>query len=401
MNWKKWILGLGFFLALGAATYAANVELNIVAGSGIGVSTSTDGRTVTITNTAQGGGGGGGGLPPGMIDVTAAPYNAVCNGSTNDTSAFVAAFAAAAGTGKTVVVPATAGYDPVTNGTGCVVQAEMLTVNGFSLVGAGPGAVLKIIDSPTSTCGGGLYITDDLSQQSFQRAQVHVKNLEIYWAGTITNCATASGIWLFAGNNITLEDVTVLHSPGVGVDIHPFFPNAWVESLLIKDVRVAWSGGDNYRFWVPANCGFCFITQTTIIGSTSRNPGNYAIEIESQGNINSDKVSVWLWVNGEIDCSFSPAADCVHISVNDGGSGGFDNMEDIQFLKTTIEASAGTSHSGYCIGAVNTSGAITSVDFSGLVYSCGNSGILQTANVNAWTIDACTAGPGNCHQHSP
>jgi hypothetical protein len=104
------------------------------------------------------------GDPPFSINVTSSPYNAACNGSTDDTSAIQSALNAAPSTGARVVIPATSAGCKITS-TLTVPPRTILegetpdTLIWFNSTANGPAVQLgstTATGSPVDMLGGGL-----------------------------------------------------------------------------------------------------------------------------------------------------------------------------------------------------------------------------------------------------
>jgi hypothetical protein len=317
-------------------------------------------------------------------------FGAKCDGVTDNFAAFQAALNAIP-TGGTVTVPAcggtippsTGGGAPAALGTGFLISGGLVEVQAEHLIGLGNGAAIKC--AVPNSAFGCLYVSDT-GINDFRNSLTSVENIAIYAA---TGIGTAvDGIIVQAGNNMKLKNVVINNMTGNGVHVESTFTNGWVESLEIDTVRVVGSGLANFEFEVRDGCTNCFITQTTVRNSTSREPHGPAISLDSLNNQNGNyKISSWLWEGGEIECASTAAANCVELNQQSVDSG--QPLESITFDTTTIE-NDGTANTGYCIGADKVGGGASIGPLkvvNSIYFNCNATGVVQTANIAAYDID--------------
>jgi hypothetical protein len=203
-------------------------------------------------------------------------------------------------------------------------------------------------------------------------------------------------IHVASGNHTYIHDII---STGAGRDcVHaePAKTNFWIESLYIEQVTCWHAQRDNFNFTVADGMQEVFITQTTVMNSTSRLPGRSAVTLDSENQQNGNyKISSWAWIGGEIDCSFGSSPNCVDLIQASNSRN--QPLEDINFFNVAIEDSVRGAHPGYAVGVTKRgSASVGPVNLIGVIPYGVSRGDLDTANLSSWYRDCAGSNPA-CH----
>lgn len=228
----------------------------------------------------------------GQGDVYAVDYGVTANGTTDDTTATLAAIAAVADTGRTVRFPG-----------GTVLLTSQIAIHQC-----------KVIGDNTKLLFSGLGASTDcvVLQGSRSDLPLHFKGFHIECNGV-----GRDGVVLAGGKTgdtqadfYRLDNLLIDNAVRNGIRIEPSAANHWIEDFHISDTRIYRSGRHGIAIIQP-NLSTTFINQGLFTNVEVRKSGMttsnaYEVYVEGQGTVSGQKVSEITWVNCEFDAEGGP-----------------------------------------------------------------------------------------------
>jgi hypothetical protein len=273
-------------------------------------------------------------------------YGAIGDGTADDTAAFQAAITAAlwvqAGAGGgTVFVPA--GVYRITQQLNLY---EGIQGRACNMVGEGIGSWVVFAPTIPGNAGGfwsGAVLVGT-PFNSLWSPGCRIAHLGINQTGGQANW---HGVYVFGGKHHLIEDVMVQGFALDGIHAECGAANQWIERLRIDNVQSWGNGRDNYNFTL-GNYNETFITETLVIGCTSRQPGRNAMRLVQNNQWGGNfKISNFFVRNCELDAR--GGSDPNVVTIEQGSSVGGNIIENVMFDQCTIE-DTGATHSGYSVG---------------------------------------------------
>lgn len=175
-----------------------------------------------------------------------------------------------------------------------------------------------------------------------------------------SGAAGVSGIAIWSGNRVLVEDCIVSGAPQHGVSVQAgWFDNGWVEGACLRRCQVFGCREYSYH-WALEDAGYnVFITESGMEWCTSRIPGKGSMLIEMNNTRGGNyKISNFHARKCEFDCTGGSSANGIDIVQNSTNAGNI--IENIAITESTIEDAGNGSHSGHAVG-------ITSVEGGALV----------------------------------
>ena len=223
--------------------------------------------------------------------VLAVNYGVTADGTTDDTTAALAAIAAVAGTGRTVQFPA-----------GAVLLTSQVAIHQC-----------KVIGDNTKFKFSGLGASTDCVVLQGSRS-----DLPLHFKGIFVDCNNTGrdGIVLAGGKSgstqadfLKIENVLVDNAVRDGIHFEPTLAACWIEDFNLTDVRVTEPGRHGIAIIQP-NLATTFINQGLFINCEIRGAGQttaaYDVYVEGQGTVSGEKVSEITWINCEFDAASAP-----------------------------------------------------------------------------------------------
>lgn len=253
--------------------------------------------------------------------INAADYGVTADGTTDDTTAAVAAIAAVAGTGATVMFP---------NGT--VVLSGQIAVHQCKVVGDNTRFKFIGLDASTDCV---------VLQGSRSDVPLHFKGIYV----DCNNCGR-DGIVLAGGKTgstqadfLRVEDVLVDNCVRDGIRFEPSAAYHWIEDFTFINVRVTEPGRHGIAMIQP-NLSTTFINQGLFINCETRGAGQTTangcdVYVEGQGTVSGQKISEITWINCEFDAASAPnhALSSFYLTM----TGSVSDFDGWQWLGCTLE----------------------------------------------------------------
>ena len=224
--------------------------------------------------------------------VHASDYGVTADGVTDDTTAALAAIAAVADTGRTVMFPG-----------GTVLLTSQIAIHQC-----------KVIGDNTKLKFSGLSASTDCIVLQGSRA-----DFPLEFRGFHVDCnSTGRDAIVMAGGKtgdtqadfLRIDQVYVSGCVRDGLHIEPSAANHWIEDFHISNMRI-YNVGRHGICIVQPNLSTTFINQGLFLNVEVRGSGQtvangHEVYVEGQGTVSGQKVSEITWINCEFDAAGAP-----------------------------------------------------------------------------------------------
>jgi hypothetical protein len=146
------------------------------------------------------------------------------------------------------------------------------------------------------------------------------------------------------GDYVVLEDLYLASAKRDAVHVEPNASSAWIENLLLINVKVQSPVNDAFHFEIPAGPTAVFINQTTMINCESRSAGRHALGLFNHSTgAASNKISAFKVLNCELAGAGSTSEPLVKLLTSGSGT-----IENIAVEDSAVEDTA-SQRTGYAI----------------------------------------------------